>query len=175
MSSDSTDICGHIKNDGEECTYSPSYPDGKCGHHTDEKDEDDPQPGRPTKLTYEKQEAIASDIEQGRSMTSAARKQDLSPQTIHNWMQRGESDKEEGKDNEFTEFFERITRAKGYGEEWYFQAIMDLARENEDHRFLMSLMKQRYPDSWGETETGVDADTVKLEVSERVSKSWPEQ
>jgi len=179
MSTDSTDICGHIKNDGEECEFQPKYPDGKCGFHTEEDEpiEEDTRdgPGRPTKLTYEKQEKIASDIEQGRSMASAARKQDITPQTVHNWMQRGESDKEEGKENEYTEFFERLTRAKGYGEEWYFQAIMDLAQENEDHRFLMSLMKQRYPDSWGETETGVDADTVKLEVSERVSKSWPEQ
>jgi len=108
-------------------------------------------------------------------MASAARKQNLSTQTIHNWMQRGESDLEEGKENQYTDFFERITRAKGYGEEWYFQAIMDLAKENEDHRFLMSLMKQRYPDSWGDTETGVDADTVKLEVSERVASTWPSE
>jgi hypothetical protein len=36
-------------------------------------------------------------------------------------------------------------------------------------------MKQRYPDSWGDTETGVDADTVKLEVSENVKSSWPDQ
>jgi hypothetical protein len=27
----------------------------------------------------------------------------------------------------------------------------------------MSLMKQRYPDSWGETETGVDASEVTVE------------
>jgi transposase-like protein len=121
------------------------------------------------------QEAIAADIEQGRSMRSAARKQDLTPHTVMNWMQRGEADLEEDKENEYTEFFTRITRAKGYGEEWYLDTIMELAEENEDHRFLMSLMKQRYPDSWGETETGVDADTVKLEVSEDVKQSWPEQ
>lgn len=166
------DICGHEKADGEPCTYSPSYPDGKCGHHTENEDAGDA--GRPTKLSYERQEAIANDIERGRSMRSAARKQDLSPHTVINWMQRGEADLEEGKENEYTEFFTRITRAKGYGEEWYMKTIIELAKENEDHRFLMSLMKQRYPDSWGETETGVDADTIKLEVSENVKNSWPE-
>lgn len=170
---DDSDVCGERKNDGEKCTYSPSYPDGKCGHHTDEKDLSDR--GRPSKLTHAIQESIAADIEKGRSMRSAARKQDLTPQTVMNWMQKGESHLEEGKDNEYTEFFERITRAKGYGEEWYMQTIIDLAEENEDHRFLMSLMKQRYPESWGETETGVEADTVKLEVSENVKDSWPEQ
>jgi hypothetical protein len=36
-------------------------------------------------------------------------------------------------------------------------------------------MKQRYPDSWGDTETGVEADTVTVEVSERVKESWPQQ
>jgi len=171
--SDTSEQCGHETAEGEPCSLPGSYPDGRCHHHTQA--EDTGNNGRPTKLSYEKQEKIASDIEQGRSMASAARKQNLSTQTIHNWMQRGESDLEEGKENQYTDFFERITRAKGYGEEWYFQAIMDLAKENEDHRFLMSLMKQRYPDSWGDTETGVDADTVKLEVSERVASTWPSE
>lgn len=165
--SEDTEECGHIKNDDEPCTYSGSYPDGKCGFHTDCKDDDAPGPGRPTKLSHQVQEAIAADIEQGRSMRSAARKQDLTPQTIMNWMQRGEADKEEGKENEYTQFFDRITRAKGYGEEWYMQTIIELAEENEDHRFLMSLMKQRYPDSWGETETGVESTQVVIHDNEQ--------
>lgn len=78
-------------------------------------------------------------------------------------MQRGEADLEEGKENEYTQFFERLTRAKGYGEEWYMKTIIELAEENEDHRFLMSLMKQRYPDSWSETETGVEATEITVE------------
>jgi len=91
-------------------------------------------------------------------------------------MERGEADKEAGKDNSYTDFFERLVRARGYGEEWYMENIIDLAtNQNDDHRFLASLMKQRYPDSWDETETGVEADTVKLEVSERVTNSWPDQ
>jgi transposase-like protein len=162
------ELCGAETTNGTPC----QNPANSCPwHNTD----DQPTTGRPSKLTKQVQEAIATDLEQGRSMRSAARKQDLTPQTVMNWMQKGESHLEEGKANEYTEFFERITRAKGYGEEWYMKTIIELAEENEDHRFLMSLMKQRYPDSWGDTETGVDADTVKLEVSERVKDSWPTQ
>ena len=161
-----TEKCGAETTQGHPCENNKE----SCPwHNTD----NPPDNGRPTKLSHAKQEAIAADIEQGRSMRSAARKQDLTPQTVMNWMQRGEADLEEGKENEYTQFFERITRAKGYGEEWYMQTIIELAEENEDHRFLMSLMKQRYPDSWGETETGVESDTVNIEVSERVRETWP--
>lgn len=163
--------CGEETSDGSPCEWNESER-GECPYHGDKEIENN---GRPTKLSHAKQEAIATDIEQGRSMRSAARKQDLTPQTVMNWMQRGEADLEEDKENEYTKFFERITRAKGYGEEWYMQTIVELAKENEDHRFLMSLMKQRYPDSWGDTETGVEADTVTVEVSERVKESWPQQ
>jgi len=161
-----TEKCGAETTSGEPC----QNPADSCPWHNTE---NPPENGRPSKLTHAKQEAIAADIEQGRSMRSAARKQDLTPQTVMNWMQRGESDLEEDKANEYTDFFERITRAKGYGEEWYMQTIIELAQENEDHRFLMSLMKQRYPDSWGDTETGVDANQVEIEVSERVRDTWP--
>ena len=147
------ELCGAETSKGGTC----QNPADSCPwHNTD----DPPENGRPSKLTHSVQEAIASDIERGRSMRSAARKQDLTPQTIMNWMQRGEADLEEHKANEYTDFFQRITRAKGYGEEWYMKTIIELAEENEDHRFLMSLMKQRYPDSWGETETGVEATEI---------------
>ena len=147
------ELCGAETSKGGTC----QNPVESCPwHNTD----NPPKNGRPSKLTHSVQEAIASDIERGRSMRSAARKQDLTPQTIMNWMQRGEADLEEHKANEYTDFFQRITRAKGYGEEWYMKTIIELAEENEDHRFLMSLMKQRYPDSWGETETGVEATEI---------------
>jgi transposase-like protein len=154
---------------GEPCQFSPGE---SCPwHDTDET----PDTGRPTKLSYERQENIATEIENGKSISIAARKNDVSPKTVRNWLEKGEADIAQDKENEFTEFFRRFRRAKGYGEDWYVELITELARENEDHRFLMSMLKQRYPDEWGETETGVEADTVKLEVSERVKESWPEQ
>jgi len=171
MSDDDTEQCGHIKNDGEPCTFGAKYDDGKCGHHTECETGEDPI-GRPTKLSYERQEQIASDIEQGRSMASAARKAGVTPQTVINWMDRGKGELSEDKENAYTAFFERITRAKGEGEEYYFKTVVEMAKEDGDHRFIASLMKQRYPDSWGETKTGVDSEQTVINIPESVTKSW---
>lgn len=158
--SEQEDICGEEKADGEVCTFSPKHSDGKCGHHTDEKEYEG---GRPTKLSYERQEQIATAIEGGKSLNSASRMAGVDPATVYNWIDRGESEKKNGNDNEFTEFYERVTHAKGHGEDFYFNLALELARENEDHRFIASLMKQRYPDSWGDTETGVEAAEITVE------------
>jgi transposase-like protein len=166
------DICGHETTDGGTCEFKPKYPDGRCGHHTDEQQYEG---GRPTKLSHQRQEQICQAIEQGKSITSAARMAGVDRTTVYGWIDRGEADKEADKENEFTEFYDRLTRAKGHGEDFYFSLALELAKENEDHRFIASLMKQRYPDSWGDTDTGVDADTVQIEVSERVRDTWPEQ
>jgi len=95
-------------------------------------------------------------------MTSAARKTGVTPQTVINWMDKGKAAKEDGKENEYTEFLERITRAKGEGEEYYFRTIVEMAKEEGDHRFLASLMKQRYPEAWDETDTGVEATEINV-------------
>jgi hypothetical protein len=52
--------------------------------------------------------------------------------------------------------------------------VIEMAEEAGDHRFVASLMKQRYGDSWADTDTGVEADTVNVEVSERVRNTFPE-
>jgi len=166
------DVCGYETADGTPC-QNPASEGDSCwlaAHGGDS----DPS-GRPSKLSYDRQEKIATAVESGKSITSAARMAGVDRTTVYGWADKGEADKEAGKDNEFTEFYDRLTRAKGHGEDFYYNLALELAKENEDHRFIASLMKQRYPDSWGETETGVDADTVKLEVSEDVKQSWPQQ
>jgi len=170
-----TEECGALKNDNEPCTFPGKYPDGKCGHHTEHDTGADRREGRPSKLSYERQEKICGAIESGKSLNSAARMAGVDPTTVIGWADRGESEIEAGNENEYTEFYERLTRAKGHGEDRYFGLAMEMAKENGDHRFIASLMKQRYPDSWADTETGVEADTVKLEVSERVRATWPEE
>ena len=168
-----SDECGAIKNDGEPCTFDAKYDDGKCGHHTECDTGAERREGRPSKLSYERQEKIATAVEQGKSMTSAARMAGISRNAVYDWLERGETDKAEGKENEYVEFYDRLTRAKGHGEDKYFATVWEMAKEEGDHRFLASLMKQRYPDSWGDTETGVSSDTVTIEVSENVKESWP--
>lgn len=145
------ETCGYETSGGTPCELPACRDDGRCWHHTDLEEPEDV--GRPTKLTYERQEQIARAIEEGKSMNSAARMAGVTPQTVHNWMERGEGE-EEGV---FAEFFERVARARGQGEDGYFETVLEMAKENGDHRFIASLMKQRYPESWGNTETGVDA------------------
>jgi len=163
-----TEQCGETTADGSACQNPGSKPDGKCWMHTDVDEPDNI--GRDSKLTKEREEKIANAIEQGKSLTSAARMAGVSRNAVYEWLEKGET-QEEGL---YSVFHDRITRARGHGEDFYYSLALELAKENGDHRFIASLMKQRYPDSWGETETGVEADTVKLEVSERVSSTWPE-
>jgi len=159
MSTDSTDVCGSTDTtSGEPCQFSPG---DSCPWHNDDKET--PDNGRPTKLSYDRQEKIATAIEAGKSLNSAARMAGVDPSTVYGWIDRGEAAKEDGKENEFVDFYERLTRAKGYGEDFYFGLALELAKENEDHRFIASLMKQRYPDSWGETETGVEAAEINVD------------
>lgn len=154
------DICGYEKDDGEPCELPASRDDGRCHHHTTADDADSG--GRPTKLTYERQEGIASMLEQGQSMTAAARAHGLSKPTIFNWMQRGEAEKEAGNENIYTDFFDRITRARGKGEQMYVAQLRSLAEDEGDTATLMAMLKQRFPDSWGDVDRGEQSGGVNV-------------
>jgi len=162
-----SDKCGAETTDGTPC----ENPAESCPWHDVDKQ---PDTGRPTKLSYERQEKIAESLENGKSISIAARRNDVSPKTVTNWAEKGEADLEQGKENEYTEFFRRFRRALGYKEDWYWKTIMDLARENGDHRFIMSMLKNEFPDEWGDTETGVDSDTIELNITEDVASTFPE-
>ena len=154
--------CNAETNDGNQCGFSAKYPDGRCGHHTEHTQSYE---DRDSKLTKQRQEDIAQAIERGKSLTAAARMGGVTRQTVYNWLNKGEA-QEEGI---YKECFERIARAKGHGEDFYFELALDLARENGDHRFIASLMKQRYPESWGESETlGTDEDEDEWNVTSEV-------
>lgn len=142
MSND--DNCGYGKDNGEPCELPACRDDGRCWHHTETEARADG--GRPTKLTYDRQEGIAGMIEDGQSISAAARSNGITVQTFFNWMERG-AEQDEGI---FADFFERITRARGYGESQYFEAIKDIARENGDVSTLLTLLKSRYPESWND-------------------------
>lgn len=161
------DICGSENTtSGEPCKFSPG---DSCPYHDVEETPDN---GRPSKLTYERQEGIATMLEEGRSMESAARTNGVDPATVYNWLDRGEAEYKQDNSNEYRDFYERVVRAKGHGEEWYFNTVVQIAKEEGDHRFLASLMKQRYPDSWGDTETGVDAEQTVIQIPDRVANEW---
>lgn len=144
-----SDDCGYTKDDDTACQLPACRPDGRCWHHTDTDDER-ANGGRPTKLTLERQEGIASMIEDGHSIGAAARTNSITVQSFFNWMSRGEQ-QEEGI---YRDFFDRITRARGHGEATYVDAITAIAKENGDTQTLMSMLKSRYPDAWADVETG---------------------
>jgi transposase-like protein len=148
--------CGHDTADGSPCLRTTG---GElCWSHGEEPAPD----GRSTKLSKEREEEIAQALEAGKSMTSAARMAGVSRNTVYSWIERGEQE----ENTVFAEFHDRIRRARGHGEDFYFTLALQLAKENEDHRFIASLMKQRYPQEWAETETGVDG--VEITVSSDV-------
>jgi len=167
------ETCGHTKNDGEPCTFPVKYPDGKCGHHTDCEEpieQENNGPGRPTKLTKERQERIATAVEEGVPLVAACRMNDIAHQTHSNWMERGQ-EQDEGI---FAEYFGRLARALGHDQNEKTQEMWEAAKERNDTGAMLTVLKQRYPETWGESDIG-EANTVKLEVSERVTNSWPDQ
>jgi len=143
--------CGAETTSGEPC----QNPAESCPWHNVENPPDN---GRDSKLTKQRQEEIATMIENGHSMTAAARANGVTKQTVMNWIGKGQ-EQDEGI---YADFFDRYTRAKGIGEMNYLELIADMAEEQGDHRFLASLMKQRYPESWQDTDTGVDAEQVEI-------------
>lgn len=153
-----TDICGHPTGNDEPCQNPPTEGD----HCWIKSHGGFAEPGRDPKLTKERQENIASAIEQGASIAEAARKNSIHRETFGNWMQKGQ-EQEEGI---YADFFDRLTRARGQGEGTYRQALMQIALENDDAATLMTMLKQRYPDSWGEAQRGEQAAGVTVNVGD---------
>lgn len=141
----SDDTCDHPTAEDEPCQHPACRPDGKCWMHT----EHDPDtPGRPTKLNLQRQENIAQAVEKGKSFTSACRKSGITPQTGIRWMQLGE-DEDEGP---YREFFERLTRAKGVGQDHWEQRLHEVT---QDPATIMAILKTQYPDTeWGDAKRG---------------------
>lgn len=125
--------------------------------------------GRPPKLTYDNQEQIAAVIEQGGSIREAARKVGIHRETIGRWAEKGR-EQDEGI---YADFYDRLTRAKGQGEATYRQALLQIAIETDDTATLMAMLKQRYPDSWGEVERGKQAgERTIINLPEEVTQRW---
>jgi len=166
-----TDKCGAELSDGGKCSFQVKYPDGRCGHHTDcdepiEQENDGP--GRPTKLTKERQERIATAIEEGVPLVAACRLNGIVYKSHERWMERGE-EQDEGI---FAEYCQRVTRALGHDQNEKTQEMLEAANKQNDTGTMLTVLKQRYPETWGDTDIS-EASSVKLEVSERVTDSWP--
>jgi len=162
------DTCGYPTADGSPC-QNPAGENGRCwipSHNPNGSDENPH--GAPSKLTRETCDRITSAIAEGKSIVSAARMEGIHPATVHAWVQKGEDhDPDPDFDTDpYGYFHDRFVRARGLGEDSYVQDALDIAREEGDLSTLLSMLKQRYPESWGDVNRGEQSGGVVVNVSE---------
>ena len=158
---DDADVCGHETANGTPC-QNPASDGGSCwldahGGSADPAGRPREAPDRST------QETIASVVERGGSLSEACRRAGVHREQLKRWMDYGD----EENAGPFQEFRDRLVRARGEGEAQYRTTLMQLAEETGDTATLMAMLKQRYPDSWGEVDRGEQADG-NVEVSSEV-------
>lgn len=162
--SDETDVCGHPTDDGDgpPC-QNPAGENGRCWipSHTDP-DAENPQGRDRTRPSKQQQENIASVIEGGGSIREACRRAGVHPEQFYRWMEYGQDDPESA----WGDFRERLVRARGEGEGQYRQTLMMLAEETGDTATLMAMLKQRYPESWGEVDRGEQSGGIVVDLGD---------
>jgi len=140
------DTCGYDDtHTGDPCGNHASEPDGRCHLHTQTEN----QRGH-SKLSHDRQERIATAIEQGVPLVAACRLNGITHKTHRNWMQAGE-DQDEGP---FAEYFQRLTRALGHDQREKTFELWEAAEASGDTATMLTILKQRYPETWGETDIG---------------------
>ena len=164
------DICGSTDTaTGDPCKrpagWGTDHDEGHCRTHwvddDDEADQESRGPGRPTKLTKQRQENIAQMLESGQSVQAACRCNEIGVSTFYEWLDRGD-DQEEGI---FAEFSERVARARGAGEAKLVDELIETCREKGDTRTMLSIIRSRYPESWGDAEETDDGGSVNIHLS----------
>lgn len=137
-SPDAEDRCGAPTADGDPCRRGPN-----CPYH---QQSEAPDTGRPTKLTRERQERIAAMLEEGHSISAAARANGISHETYHSWIRKGEK-QEEGV---YAEFSDRMSRARAEGERRYIQKAQEAAIQSKNASVLLKMAQLQYPNSWSQ-------------------------
>lgn len=160
------DICGEPTGDGdgEPCQLPAGWgrdeSTGPCSNHVD----DTP---RPRKLSYERQERIAQALEAGNSFKVACEANGISKDTGHRWLRLGE-DEDEGA---LSDFYDRITRARGMGKAELESSIVEIAKETNDARALLKYLQHI---KGGEDGDGEDLAGLNLVVPE-IAQREPEE
>lgn len=167
---DDKDLCGSTDTStGNPCSRPAGWgrdaDTGYCITHHDDTETSRPA-NRPTKLTMQRQENIASMLEQGQSVAAACRCNGIGTTTFYEWLDRGD-DQEEGI---FADFAERVARARGTGEAELVDELIEQCRERGDTRTMLSIIKSRYPESWGDADAGEEGGTVNIHLSPTTSE-----
>jgi len=103
-----TKTCNATKNDGDPCEYAASYDDGKCGIHTDEKDNI----GRPSEVDKHTDDILVG-ARQGMTMQGLARLAGVDESNLYRYLDRN------------PEFRKSLKRARAQGELKHLQSVND--------------------------------------------------
>jgi len=174
----SDDICGHTKNDGEKCTFSPKHSDGKCGHHTDT-DESKPQ-GAPSKLKENTEviDLIGNEIERGATISEALSEVEqktgvyIARGTHDGWMAKG---KREGTADVYAKYRSEVKRARNIAARSDRRNLVNKCRETDDTRTWWKVHQQQYGDLYaGDTEETEESEPI-FAVPEELADEWQQQ
>ena len=156
-----TETCGFDNTTtGEPCQNTPNLPDDRCHLHTEVGE----QRGH-KKLSKERQERIATAIESGVPLVAACRLNGITYQTHSNWMTQGE-DQDEGP---FNDYFERLARALGSDQKDKTATLWRIAEERGDTATMLTILKQRYPETWQDQDIG-EARSLNVLLPENAAK-----
>lgn len=143
---------------------------------------DQPQRGRPTKLTPEKHAAIIAAIRAGASRQAAAASVGVAYNTLREWVARGDerhADREPTED--FAAFAADLHTAEAEFEQSLIQQVVSYSAmgDKPDWRGPAWLLERRFSQQWGKTTktelTGKDGGSLKFDVGTDVSKLSDEQ
>lgn len=138
--------CGYEgTHSGEACGNPPSEPDGRCHIHTQTENQRGHQ-----KLSHERQERIATAIEEGVPLVAACRLNGITHKTHRRWMELGE-EQEEGP---YAEYCQRLTRALGHDQREKTAALWEAAERTNDTKTMLTILKQRYRETWDDQDIG---------------------
>ena len=103
-----TETCNATKNDGDPCEYAAKYDDGKCGIHTDEKDNI----GRPSEVEKHTDDILVG-ARQGMTMEGLARLAGVDESNLYRYLDK------------HPEFRKSLKRARAQGELKHLQSVND--------------------------------------------------
>ena len=104
-------------------------------------------PGRPSKLSPERIQAICKAVGVGCSLAGAAAAAEVDYSTIAKWSVQGEKDVRDGKDTLFSAFFAGIARARDAAEVRLLSVIV--AQAPQDWRAAAWILERRMPEKYG--------------------------
>jgi len=167
----SEEICGHTKNNGEECTFSPKYPDGKCGHHTEQTE-----PNKTSKLQQNPEiiDLMREEINRGATVAEALAEVEektgiILPRGTHDtWMNKGKTAKE---DSTYAKYRSTIRRARTRDKRQDRGDLKKTCKENNDTRTWLKIHELQYGDLY-DGEGGTEDAGAPFAIPEELVEEW---